>query len=288
MRHLHACLAETSGKHWLRIHSSLRLVEALEAGCIKALTTETPEWRPADLVHRLSLLENFENNDKYACVRVNSIRRMAGALRHKLAPRVKTFDVDLLKDIDDCKDTMSTCSPRDSESSEDSSMCGADDRTLAADLKRITHSGLLEAPEEPLAAVLRASANEADRLAIAEHLQRCLEEPKSKHWRRIHGGLLLAEALMKRNAWVLTSPEALNGRHQDLVLRLRALENFENNDTKVAVRVNSIRKMAQALRCNIVSNLSGRCVDKRASACAPEALDYSDSICSNETTIASI
>jgi len=151
---------------------------------------------------------------------------------------------------------------------------GATAKTLPADLKRITHSGVLDIPKELLTPVVDAAANEVDRPEIMKHLRECLAEPNGKHWRRVFGALVLVEALVKNGSEQLMD-ETAEGRHFDLVQRLSFLEVYENSDKRV---MNNIRKKAQALRKDVIpllQNADGSSLNKKedsndnASTCSP-------------------
>jgi len=105
MKHLRECLAEPAGKHWRRIYGGLVLVEALIKNGSPMLLTETAEGRHFDLVQRLSFLEHFENTDKRV---MNNVRKKAEGLRKEVVPLIQSAG--LPKDIEDTKDTVSTCS----------------------------------------------------------------------------------------------------------------------------------------------------------------------------------
>jgi hypothetical protein len=121
-------------------------------------------------------------------------------------------------------------------------------KTLPADLKRITHSGVLDIPKELLTPVIDASNNEEDRPEIMKHLRECLAEPKGDQWRRVYGGLVLCEALVKQGSPALLT-ETAEGRHFDLVQRLSFLEQFDYTDKRV---MNNVRRKAEALRKEVV------------------------------------
>lgn len=121
-------------------------------------------------------------------------------------------------------------------------------KTLPADLKRVTHSGVLDIPKELLTPIIEASRNEEDRPEIMKHLRECLAEPSGKQWRRIYGALVLVDALVKNGAPALLI-ETSEGRHFDLVQRLSFLEHFDNTDKRV---MNNIRKKAEEIRKDVV------------------------------------
>jgi hypothetical protein len=123
--------------------------------------------------------------------------------------------------------------------------------TVKADLKRITHSGLINIPKDVLSAVNEASNEEACRLEIMAHLRECLAET-GKNWKRVYGALLLSEELLHHG-----SPELLHetaqGRHFDLVQRLSFLEHFACDQEKRAQGM--VRSKAVALRAEFVPRI---------------------------------
>jgi len=162
-------------------------------------------------------------------------------------------------------------------------------KTLPADLKRITHSEVLDIPKELLTPVIEASVNEEDRPEIMNHLRECLCEPAGKNWRRVYAGLVLAEALVKNGSPDLLS-ETAEGRHFDLVQRLSFLEHFDNTDKRV---MNNIRKKAEALRKEVVPILQGAAVREiddskdTASTCSPVPSTVTGSTAVSSTATAS-
>jgi len=159
-------------------------------------------------------------------------------------------------------------------------------KTLPVDLKKITHSEVLDIPKDLLTPVIEASANEDDRREIMMHLRECLAEPSGKLWRRIHGGLVLTEALVKSGSPALIS-ETAEGRHFDLVQKLSFLEEFENVDKRIQ---NSIRRKAEALRSEVVPLIQhasdNPISDKDAEECKETASTCSPaeaSVCSEST-----
>lgn len=138
-------------------------------------------------------------------------------------------------------------------------------KTVPEDLRRVTHSEVLDIPQDLLTPVVEASFNEEDRPEIMKHLRECLSESSGKHWRRIHAALVLTEALLKGGSSALLS-ETAEGRHFDLVQRLSFLEHFDYSDKRV---MNSIRKKAAALRKEAVTSLEN--------AANRESEDYKDS-----------
>lgn len=162
-------------------------------------------------------------------------------------------------------------------------------KTLPADLKRITHSGVLDIPKELLTPVVDAAANEEDRPEIMKHLRECLAETSGKNWRRIYGALVLIEALVKNGSEQLMV-ETAEGRHFDLVQRLSFLEHFENTDKRV---MNNVRKKAEALRKEVVPLLNSAAYDAgnkepedskdTASTCSPGESSAAPSVTSRST-----
>lgn len=120
---------------------------------------------------------------------------------------------------------------------------------LAADLKKITHSGVLDLPKELFTPVIEASnQSEEDRRVIMMHVRECLAEPTGKHWRRISGGLAIIEALLKDGSTALLA-ETAEGRHFDLVQRLSFLEHWDYSDKRI---MNVVRSKAETLRKQVV------------------------------------
>jgi hypothetical protein len=130
---------------------------------------------------------------------------------------------------------------------------GEEDTTLAADLKRVTESNVLQVPKDLLTMVVEATRlGEKDRREIMMHLRECLAEPQGKEWRRMYAGLVLTEELLTFAAPELLT-ETAEGRYFDLVQRLSLLEHFEcTNDLRVQ---NMVRTKATALRAEAVSKL---------------------------------
>jgi len=163
---------------------------------------------------------------------------------------------------------------------------GGNSKSIMADLKKITHSEVLDVPKDLFAPVVEASHREEDRQEIMKHLRECLAEPSGKHWRRIMGGLLLVETLMKNASPVLLA-ETAEGRHFDLVQRLSFLEVYDNTDKRVA---NTVRHKAEALRKEVVPLLQSASLKDTedamrdtASTCSPGA----GSTMTRSTTISS-
>jgi len=160
---------------------------------------------------------------------------------------------------------------------------GATGKTLPADLKRITHSGVSDIPKELLTPVVDAAANAEDRPEIMKHVRECLAEPSGKQWRRVYGALVLIEALVKNGSPQLFD-ETAEGRHFDLVQRLSFLEVYDNADKRI---MNNIRKKAEALRKDVVpliQNADGSSLKKQedsndtASTCSPGAASNCTSV----------
>jgi hypothetical protein len=151
-------------------------------------------------------------------------------------------------------------------------------KTLPADLKRVTHSGVLDIPKELLTPVVEASKNEEDRPEIMKHIRECLAEPSGKQWRRIYGGLVLVDALVKDGSPALIT-ETAEGRHFDLVQRLSFLEHFDNTDKRV---MNNIRKKSEEIRKAVVPLIEDaalkdteNCDKDTDSTCSPGAASES-------------
>jgi hypothetical protein len=121
---------------------------------------------------------------------------------------------------------------------------GGSKSPLEGNLRKITHSEVLDIPKELFIPIVEASNNEEDRRELMTHIRECLAEPTGKHWRRINGGLMIVEALLKRGSPTLIT-ETAEGRHFDLVQRLSFLEHFDYSDKRV---INMIRSKAEALR----------------------------------------
>merc|ERR1719487_1270031 len=106
-----------------------------------------------------------------------------------------------------------------------------------------------------------------------KHLRECLAETQSKYWRRVYGGLVLCEGLIKNGSPALIS-ETAEGKHFDLVQRLSFLEHFDNSDKRVA---NNIRKKAETLRAEVVPLIQNAHLKEpedakdTASTCSPGA-----------------
>lgn len=156
-----------------------------------------------------------------------------------------------------------------------SRMRGRDD-TVAAQLKRITHSELTAVPKELLAPMLEASSKEEDRAEIMKHLRECFAETTGKNWQITYGAMLLTEALVKEGSPAIVE-ETAEGRHFDLVQRLSFLQLFQCADKRA---VNLIRTKAEALRKEVVPLLQSASLKDEneaanadvASTCSPGAL----------------
>jgi len=166
-----------------------------------------------------------------------------------------------------------------------SRVTGRGAKTLPADLNRVTHSGVLDIPKELLTPIIEASNNEDDRPEIMKHIRECLCEPLGKNWRRIYGGMVLVEALMKNGSAALIT-ETADGRHFDIIQRLSFLEHYDNTDKRV---MNNIRKKAEGLRKEVVpliQNAGSKDLDDNQdtiSTCSPGAV----SVITRSTTASS-
>jgi len=163
----------------------------------------------------------------------------------------------------------------------------AGNKTLPADLKRITHSGVLDIPKEFLTPVVEASLSEDDRQVIMKHLRECLAEPKGEHWRRVHAGLVLCEELVKSGSPALIT-ETAEGRHFDIVQRLSFLEHFDCTDKR---SMNSVRRKAEALRKLVVPLIQDASLKDMEDAKTVETTSTgslgSDSVCQSVITASS-
>jgi len=157
---------------------------------------------------------------------------------------------------------------------------GGAGKTLPADLKRITQSGVLDIPKELLTPVIEASSNEEDRPEIMKHVRECLAEPSGKNWRRIYAALVLVEALVNDGSPTLIV-ETAEGRHFDLVQRLSFLEHFDNTDKRVT---NNIRRKAEALRKEVVPLIQNAMIAKDSDDKADDSKDTA-STCTGAVSI---
>lgn len=124
---------------------------------------------------------------------------------------------------------------------------------LQSDLRSITDAELLESPpKEVLESVTRATNVEDDRREILLHLQACLAEASSKRWRRVHGGLVLLDHLLRCGS-ISVVTEIAEGKHFDPVQRLSFLEKFEYGDDRRVQNV--VRQKATALRTQLITRL---------------------------------
>lgn len=124
---------------------------------------------------------------------------------------------------------------------------------LQGDLRSITDAELLESPpKEVLESVTRATNVEEDRREILLHLQECLAEASSKRWRRVHGGLVLLDHLLRCGSTSVVT-EIAEGKHFDPVQRLTFLEKFEYGDDRRVQNV--VRQKATALRTQLITRL---------------------------------
>lgn len=126
---------------------------------------------------------------------------------------------------------------------------------LEVDLRRVTDSDLIDLPpKDALLCITQASQVADNRREIMRHLQECLSESSGARWRRVRGGLVLLEQLLKDGAPALLN-EISEGLHFDPVQRLTFLEKFEYRDD---LRVQGmIRQKATALRADVVARLQG-------------------------------
>jgi len=158
----------------------------------------------------------------------------------------------------------------------------AGNKTLVTDLKKVTHSGVLDIPKELMTPIIEACNSAQDRPEIMKHLRECLAEPAGKHWKRIHGALLIVEALLKNGCPDLMM-ETAEGRHFDLVQRLSFLEVFDFNDKRVQ---SMVRTKAEALRKEVVPLIQNagqgqnkqdgeESVKDTCSTCSPAAISES-------------
>jgi len=144
----------------------------------------------------------------------------------------------------------------------------AGNKTLLADLKRVTHTLSLNAsdiPADALTAVAQASNNEEERREIMKHLRECLAEATGKNCRRVYGGLILLETLLKRGSPELMV-ETAEGHHFDLVQRLSFLEHFDFSDRTVQ---GMVRTKAVALRKEVLPLLEAAALKDKQSVADP-------------------
>lgn len=122
---------------------------------------------------------------------------------------------------------------------------------LEADLHRITETDNIDAPpKDVLTSVSQSSHDPEDRAVIMRHLQECLSETSGRRWRRIHGGLVLLDQLLRYGAPALVE-EVSAGLHFDPIQRLTFLERFEYGDDR---RVqNIVRQKAGTLRSQLIA-----------------------------------
>jgi len=134
---------------------------------------------------------------------------------------------------------------------------------LEADLRRITEAESIDTPDkDTLRSIAQASHNADDRREILRHLQECLAESSGRRWRRVHGGLVLLEELLKNGSPVLVT-ELSEGMHFDPVQRLTFIERFEYKEDR---RVQGIvRQKATVLRGDLIERLQGDSGDTGAS-----------------------
>jgi len=157
----------------------------------------------------------------------------------------------------------------------------ADDHTLAKDLKKITDSSLLDIPKELIAIAIEASQSADERRQIMRHLRESLAEPSGKRWRRVYGGLVLAEQLVKLGSPALLA-ETAEGHHFDLVQRLSFLESFELTTDDRAQKL--VRNKASILRAEVVARLRS-CEDLAAGGASGNVAKDIDSPRSNTVSV---
>mmetsp|Transcript_10483 Transcript_10483/g.28710 ORF Transcript_10483/g.28710 Transcript_10483/m.28710 type:complete len:340 (-) Transcript_10483:41-1060(-) len=126
---------------------------------------------------------------------------------------------------------------------------------LEADLRRITEAESIDTPDKDvLRSIVTSTHDPDDRRDILRHLQECLAESSGRRWRRVHGGLVLLEELIKNGAPALIT-EISEGMHFDPVQRLTFIERFEYKEDR---RVQGIvRQKATALRADLIDRLQG-------------------------------
>lgn len=126
---------------------------------------------------------------------------------------------------------------------------------LEVQLKRITDFGIIDIPQELFTFVLEAS-HEADmRQMILEHLQRCFVDASGKQWRRIFGGLALAESLLMDGSPLIFTEGSAHGAKFNLAQQIWYLEQFEYRPDWRAQ--NMVRKKAKVLHNKLVSRHMG-------------------------------
>lgn len=164
-------------------------------------------------------------------------------------------------------------------------MTGRGAKTLPAELKRITHSEVLDIPKDLLAPIIEASKKAEDRPEIMKHIRECLAEPSGKQWKRIYGGLVLVDALVKDGPPALIA-ETAEGRYFDLAQRLAFLESFDNVDKRVQ---NNIRRKAEDIRKVLVPLIEDAAlkgtedVEDTASTCSPDTESTTPSTTTNSS-----
>lgn len=83
-------------------------------------------------------------------------------------------------------------------------------------------------------------------------------ESAGRHWRRVYGGLVLLEELLRRGSPAVPK-EIGQGLHFDPIQRLTFLERFEYQDDR---RVQGmVRQKASALRANLLARMEGEMPD---------------------------
>jgi len=126
---------------------------------------------------------------------------------------------------------------------------------LEADLRRITDAENIDAPPREVLKVVTNASHDADcRKEIMNHLREALSQTTNmaRNWRRIHGGLVLLEHIVKNGSPTLIE-EINKGWHFDPVQRVSFLANFEFADD---LRVqNVIRHKAGILRKELLERM---------------------------------
>eukprot|EP00927_Polykrikos_kofoidii_P068195 TRINITY_DN63563_c0_g1_i1.p1 TRINITY_DN63563_c0_g1~~TRINITY_DN63563_c0_g1_i1.p1 ORF type:complete len:288 (+),score=41.91 TRINITY_DN63563_c0_g1_i1:183-1046(+) len=122
---------------------------------------------------------------------------------------------------------------------------------LEADLRRMTEADLIDVPAKDVLLCIAQSSHDAnDRREIMGHLNDCLKDVSSEHWRRIHGALVLLDHLLKNGSPALVE-EAAEGHHFDVVQRLTFLEKFRcPSDVRVQ---DIVQKKAAKLRSEMLA-----------------------------------
>jgi len=143
---------------------------------------------------------------------------------------------------------------------------GANLSPLEADLRKITDSESIDVPPKDIVTSITQASYDADsRREIMGHLQECMAESGGRRWRRIYGGLVLLEELLRRGS-PLVPKEIGQGLHFDPIQRLTFLERFEyQEDRRVQ---NMMRQKATALRANLIARMDGEVPDSPSAGSA--------------------